>query len=60
VAILITASIAVGGLGHLLFVGFRWVKPESLRLRIWNWLEFEMPGFVGRLTGVTASGRRGS
>jgi hypothetical protein len=44
VAILITASIVVVVLGILLFVGFRWVKPESLRLKVWNWLEFEMRG----------------
>jgi hypothetical protein len=26
----------------LLFVGCKWLKPESLRLKVWNWLEFEM------------------
>jgi hypothetical protein len=44
VAILITASIVVVVLVVLLFVGSKWVKPESLRLKIWNWLEFEMRG----------------
>jgi hypothetical protein len=28
----------------LIFVGFKWVKPESLGLKVWNWLEFEMRG----------------
>jgi hypothetical protein len=44
VAILITASIVVVVLVVLLFVGFKWVKPESLRLKVWNCLEFEMRG----------------
>lgn len=26
----------------LLFVGCKWLKPKSLRLKVWNWLEFEM------------------
>jgi hypothetical protein len=26
----------------LLFVGFKWAKPQILRLKVWNWLEFEM------------------
>ena len=26
----------------LLFVGFKWAKPQILRLKVWNWLESEM------------------
>ena len=40
-AILITASIVVV---VLVFVGFKWVKPESIRFKVWNWLEFEIRG----------------
>ena len=43
-AVLITASIVVVVLVVLPFVGFKWVKPESLRLKVWNCLEFEMRG----------------
>jgi hypothetical protein len=42
VAILITASIVLVVLIILLFVGFKWVKPQILRLKVWNWLESEM------------------
>jgi hypothetical protein len=42
VAVLITASIVVVVLVILLFVGFKWVKPDCLRLK--QWLEFEMRG----------------
>jgi len=42
VAVLITASIVVVVLVILLFVGFKCVKPESLRLK--QWLEFEIRG----------------
>ena len=41
-AILITASIVLVVLIILLFVGFKWVKPQIVRLKVWNWLEFEM------------------
>jgi hypothetical protein len=41
-AILISIVLVV--LIILLFVGFKWVKPESLRLKVWNCLEFEMRG----------------
>jgi hypothetical protein len=44
VAILITASIVLVVVIILLFVGFKWAKPEILRLKVWNWLEFEMRG----------------
>jgi hypothetical protein len=42
VAILINASIVLVVLIILLFVGFKWVKPQILRPQVWNWLEFEM------------------
>ena len=41
-ATLVTSSIVVVVLVILLFVGFKWVKPESLRLKVWNWLESEI------------------
>ncbi|HVD80781.1 MAG TPA: hypothetical protein VNB87_09635 [Propionibacteriaceae bacterium] len=41
-AILITASIVLVVLIILLFVGFKWAKPQILRLKVWNWLESEM------------------
>jgi hypothetical protein len=44
-AILISIVLVV--LIILLFVGFKWVKPESLRLKVWNCLEFEMRGQEG-------------
>ena len=28
----------------LIFVGFKWVKPDSLKVMVWNWLEFVMRG----------------
>ena len=43
-AILVTSSIVPVVVIILIFVGFAWVKPESLRLKIWNWLESEMHG----------------
>jgi hypothetical protein len=44
VALLVTASIVVVVLVILLFAGCKWVKPKILRLKVWNWLEFEMHG----------------
>ena len=35
-AILITSSIVLVVVIILIFVGFKWVKPESLRLKVWN------------------------
>ena len=32
----------------LLFVGCKWLKPESLRLKVWNWLEFKMRNRVAQ------------
>jgi ABC-type cobalamin transport system permease subunit len=26
----------------LLFAGCKWLKPESLRLKVWHWFEFEL------------------
>ena len=26
----------------IVFAGVKWVKPESLRLKVWNCLEFEL------------------
>ena len=43
-AILVTSSIVPVVVIILIFVGFAWVKPDSLRLKIWNWLESEMRG----------------
>jgi hypothetical protein len=43
-AILVTSSIVPVVVIILIFVGFAWVKSESLRLKIWNWLESEMRG----------------
>ncbi len=43
-AILVTSRIVLVVVIILIFVGFKWVKPESLRLKVWNWLEFEMRG----------------
>jgi hypothetical protein len=42
VAILILASTVVVVLVILLFAGCKWVKPESLRLKVYKWLEFEL------------------
>ena len=41
-ALLVTASIVVVVLVILLFAGCKWVKPESLRLKVYKWLEFEL------------------
>ena len=41
-ALLVTASIVVVVLVILLFAGCKWVKPETLRLEVANWLKFEM------------------
>ena len=41
---LITLSIVLVLVIILLFVGFKWVKPESLRLKVYKWFEFEMCG----------------
>lgn len=43
-ALLIITGIVLVVLIILLFVGFKWVDPESLRLKVYNWLEFEMRG----------------
>ena len=43
-AILVTSSILQVVVIILIFVGFKWVKQESLRLKVWNWLEFKMRG----------------
>jgi len=37
----------------LIFVGFNWVKPESLSLKVrWNSLEFEMKRSVVQIADV--------
>jgi hypothetical protein len=42
-AILITAGIVLVVLVVLTFIGFKWVKPKILRLKVkWNCVEFEM------------------
>jgi hypothetical protein len=43
-ALLIITRIVLVVLIILLFVGFKWVDPESLRLKVYNRLEFEMRG----------------
>ena len=43
-AILVTSSIVPVVVIILIFVGFPWVKPDSLRLKIWNWFESELRG----------------
>ena len=35
-AILVTSSIVLVVVIILIYVGFKWVKPESLRLKVWN------------------------